>query len=347
MMRTIDAVWVKLIAKTLQRRGIAATELLQKAEIKPYLLNQKAARIPFYQHAALLDLAAKATENGCFGLDLVANEIDPRDSGLLGYTALSSKTFGEALKVVERYLHVLNEAIDVSVEFSPREVTIDYHLSDARLAAPRQAVEFAAANLVRGARVLTNSRLRPGEVKFRHSRNNDIAKFERFFGCPVHFGTRHNSLTFSRRQLTLPVATADERLHQLLTGYCEEIIASREDSSPDLQHRVERIIAKLLSRGEAETEAVAHELGMSVRTLARRLADLGVSFAQILDELRYDLALKYLQDPNLSLSQIAFLLGYSELSAFSHAFRRWARATPGEWRTKHPRSIGTPFMVRS
>jgi len=120
-MRTIDAVWVKFVAERLERRGLSATELVQSAEIKPYLLNPKSAQIPFYQHAALLDLAAKATENGCFGLELAANEGDPRDNGLLVYTALSSKTLGEALKVVERYFHVLNEAIDVSVEFSPRE----------------------------------------------------------------------------------------------------------------------------------------------------------------------------------------------------------------------------------
>ena len=334
-MRTIDAVWVKLVAERLERRGLSAADLLQRAEIKPYVLNQKSARIPFYQHAALLDLAAKAMENGCFGLDLAANESDPRDNGLLAYTALSSKTFGEALKVVERYLHVLNEAIDVTVEFSPREVTIDYHISEARLATSRQAIEFGAANLVRSLRFLTNSRLRPAEVKFRHARGHEIAKFERFFGCPVHFDTRHNALTFSRRQLGLPIATADERLYGLLTSYCEEILARREDSSPDLRHRVEKIITKLLCRGEAETEVVAHELGMSVRTLARRLGDLEVSFAQILDELRHDLALRYLRDPNLSLSQIAFLLGYSELSAFSHAFRRWTRTTPGAWRTKN------------
>jgi AraC-like DNA-binding protein len=334
-MQTIDAVWVKLVAKRLERQGLSATELLQRAEVKPYVLNQKSARIPFYQHAALLDLAAKATENGCFGLDLAANQGDPRDNGLLVYTALSSKTLGEALKVLKRYFHVLNEAIDVSVEFSPHEVTINYHLSDAGLAAPRQAIEFGAANLVRSLRFLTNSRLRPVEVKFRHSRNHEIAKFERFFGCPVRFGTRHNSLTFSRRQLALPLATADKRLHGLLTGYCEEILANREDTSPDLRHRVERIIAKLLCRGEAGTEAVAHELGMSVRTLARRLGELRESFGQILDELRHDLALRYLRDSNLSLSQIAFLLGYSELSAFSHAFRRWTKTTPGEWRTKY------------
>jgi AraC-like DNA-binding protein len=334
-MRTIDAVWVKLAAHRLEQRGISAAALLQKAEIKPYVLNQKSARVPFSRHAMLLDLAGKATANGCFGLELAANEGDPRDNGLLAYTALSCKTFGEALKVLERYVHVFNEAIDVSVELLPRDVKIDYHISDVSSAMSRQAIEFGAANLVRSLRFLTNSRLRPVEVKFRHARDNEIAKFQKFFGCPVHFGTRQNSVIFSRGQLGLPIATADERLYGLLTGYCEEILASRPDGSADLRQQVERVIAKLLCRGDAETEAVAHELGLSVRTLARRLSDVGVSFAQILDEFRHHLALKYLGDADLSLSQIAFLLGYSELSAFSHAFRRWTNTTPSDWRTRH------------
>ena len=337
-MQTIDAIWAKRTAERLNAQGLPAEELLEKAGIKRYLLNQKAARIPFHQHATLLDLAARATENGCFGLDLAAKEIDPRDNGLLVYTALSSKNFGETLKVLKRYFHVLNEAIDLNVESSPQAATVNFDYADTDLPMRRQATEFGAANLVRTIRFITNSRLRPVEVKFHHSRNHEIAKVERFFGCRVHFGRRDNSLTFSRSQLNLPIATADERLHGLLTGYCEEILASREQTSPDLRHQVERIITRLLSRGEAETETVAHELGMSVRTLARRLADLGVTFAQILDELRHDLALRYLRDRDLSLSQIAFLLGYSEVSAFSHAFRRWTRTTPGEWRTKQPRS---------
>ena len=148
-MQTIDAIWVKRTAERLSAQGLPAEELLRKAGIKSYLLNQKAGRIPFQQHATLLDLAARATENGCFALDLAAKEGDPRDNGLLAYTALSSGTFREALKVVERYFHVRNEAIDVKVEFSPGEVTIDYQLTDARLTTPRQAIEFGAANLVR------------------------------------------------------------------------------------------------------------------------------------------------------------------------------------------------------
>jgi AraC-like DNA-binding protein len=101
-----------------------------------------------------------------------------------------------------------------------------------------------------------------------------------------------------------------------------------------LQHQVERIVMRLLSRSEAETRKVAHELGMSVRTLARKLNESGATFTKILDRLRFDLAQKYLKDASLTLSQITFFLGYSEVSAFSHAFKRWTGTTPGEWRAK-------------
>jgi AraC-like DNA-binding protein len=104
-----------------------------------------------------------------------------------------------------------------------------------------------------------------------------------------------------------------------------------------LRHQVERIIMRLLSRGEAETRYVAQALGMSERTFVRRLNESGATFAEILDQLRSELAQKYLNDPSLTPSQITFLLGYSEVSAFSHAFKRWTGTTPGKWRAAHTR----------
>jgi AraC-like DNA-binding protein len=334
MLRTIDAIWAKRASERLKVAGLPVEDILGKAGIKPYLLNQKAARLPFRQHADLLVLAARATENGCFGMELAMKEIDPRDGGLLVYAALSSKTFGDALKVLKRYLHVLNEAADVRSVVSEETAIIEFDLSEPSAKDLRQATEFGMTNLVRSLRFLTGTQVRPVEVDFHHPRNHEIAKFERFFGCPVRFGAKQNSVAFSRRHLALPIATADDRLLGILTAYCDEILAKRKRTSPDLRHRVERVMVKLLSRGEAQTERVANELGMSVRTLARRLSESGTTFAKILDALRHDMALKYLQDPALTLSQITFLLGYSELSAFSHAFKRWTGTTPGEWRVK-------------
>ncbi len=333
--RTVDSIWARRISERLRDAGLPIEKIIQKAGIQPYLLNQKSARIPFRQHAELLDLAATALENGCFGLELAAKEIDPRDGGLLVYAALSSKTFGEALSVLERYIHVLNEAADVRSDMTGDTAIIEFDFSEPKAKGLRQATEFGMANLVRSLRFLTGIRIRPAGVSFAHPRNREIAKFERFFGCPVQFAAKQNSVTFSRRQLALPIATADDRLLGILTNYCDEILADREGSSPELQHQVERIVMRLLSRGEAETRNVAHELGMSVRTLARRLNESGATFAEILDRLRSDLAQNYLKDASLTPSQITFLLGYSEVSAFSHAFKRWTGTTPGGWRAKH------------
>jgi AraC-like DNA-binding protein len=239
-------------------------------------------------------------------------------------------------------MHVLNEAVDVDMELLPGAVTLEFDFVDPRALDLRQAIEFGVANLVRSLRFLAGVRLRPAEVNFVHPRKHELPRFEGFFGCPVRFGVRQNTVVFSRRQLALPIATADPRLLRILTRYGDEILAARADKSPDLRHQVEKCIMKRLSRGDAETRTVAHDLGMSERTLARRLSELGVTFAQILDELRHVLALTYLRDDRLALSEVALLLGYSELSGFNHAFRRWTDTTPGEWRTKHQKKARPP-----
>jgi AraC-like DNA-binding protein len=265
---------------------------------------------------------------------LAGKNTDPRDNGLLVYAALSSTTFGEALKIVQRYMHVLNEAVEVDMELSSEAVRLRFDFIAPTALDLRQAIEFGVANLVRSLRFLVGTRLRPAEVTFIHLRKHELTKFERFFSSRVRFGAQENSVVFSRRQLALPIGTADPRLLRILTRYGDEVLAVHAHESPDLRHQVEKIIMKRLSRGDAGTPTVAHDLGMSARTLARRLSELGTTFAQILDELRHVLALSHLCDDRLALSEIALLLGYSDLSAFNHAFRRWTGTTPGHWRSK-------------
>src|SRR5262249_46731932 len=234
VVQTIDAIWAKRAFERLSATGLSAEDIVQRAGIKPYLLNEKAGRISCRQHADLLELAAAASENGCFGLELAAKEIDPRDGGLLVYAALSSKTFGEAIKVLMRYVHVLNEAVAVRSTVSRDALILEFALSEPKAKNVRQATEFGMANLVRSSRFLTGTQLRPLEVRFGHPRSDEIAKFERFFGCPVRFGAKQNTVSFSRRQLALPIATADDRLLGILTGYCDEILGGREKTPSDL-----------------------------------------------------------------------------------------------------------------
>jgi AraC-like DNA-binding protein len=123
------------------------------------------------------------------------------------------------------------------------------------------------------------------------------------------------------------------RLNNLLLKYCEAALAVRRDNTSQLCTRVENAISSLLPHGRVVVDDVARSLGMSKRTLARRLADEGLNFTEILEQLRRDLAVRYLDDRKLHISQIAWLLGFNEVSAFTHTFKRWTGKTPSQLRT--------------
>jgi AraC-like DNA-binding protein len=128
--------------------------------------------------------------------------------------------------------------------------------------------------------------------------------------------------------LSAPILTSDKYLLRILKNACDEALAQRGKISSTLRAMVENEIVQLLPHGKAQLEKVASNLGMSDRTLARRLSEEGTSYAAILNELRRDLSARYLKDPALSLNQIAWLLGYSMVTSLNHAFRRWTGSSP-------------------
>ncbi len=133
--------------------------------------------------------------------------------------------------------------------------------------------------------------------------------------------------------LDCPVETADNELLKILKRHCQQILGARPKAD-DLVFEVRQLITTLLHSGQPKIDAVAQELGMSSRTLTRRLAEGGVTYKGLLDEVRRKLALRYLKDRRISLKQVAYLLGYSEVSAFYHAFRRWTGSSPVQYRLK-------------
>ena len=131
----------------------------------------------------------------------------------------------------------------------------------------------------------------------------------------------------------LPLIHSDPYLNDLLLKYCEAALADRRGDTSQFRTRVENAISSLLPHGKVFVEDVARSLGMSERTLARKLSDEGLNFTEILQELRRDLAVRYLDDRKLHVSKIAWLLGFNGVSAFTHAFKRWTGKTPSEMRS--------------
>lgn len=187
---------------------------------------------------------------------------------------------------------------------------------------------------MRAFREITKKRISPKVVTFRHGRDANIAEIDRFFGCSIKFSAAVDTMVFQTALLETPIPTSDNHLLSILRDYCESMLTERGTLSSELRAMVENEIVELLPHGNAQVERVASNLGMSNRTLARRLSEDGTSYAVVLDELRRDVSVRYLKDHSLSLKQISWLLGYSEVTSFNHAFKRWTGNSPKRSRAK-------------
>jgi AraC-like DNA-binding protein len=278
-----------------------------------------------------LDEAAIALKDDCLGFTL-AREHDPREIGLLYYVMASSQTLGDALKRVARYSQITNEALVVRYREGNRLI-INLSYSGVPRHSDRHQIEFCMFAALRICRVLTGQNLVPQHFSIAHYRSEGTAEMSRFVGTKVEFGADTDELALNSNARELPIIHADNHLNDLLLKYCEAALADRGAGESQLRTSVENAISSVLPHGRVLIEDVARSLGMSKRTLARKLSNEGLNYSEIFEHLRRDLAVRYLDDRKMHVSKIAWLLGFHEVSAFTHAFKRWTGKTPSQLRT--------------
>jgi AraC-like DNA-binding protein len=294
-------------------------------------LNKADGWIPFERHAKLMEIAARELVDECYGISL-AQRVDVRDGDMLAYLGIASESVEAALRNMARYSRVFSEAFQADFELDGGVGTLTFAAQHPSFSQYKQAAEFRHGFIIQAARHFTGQRITPRAVDFIHQRRKGVAKLAEFFGCAVKFGQPHEQIVFSRKELATPIVSRDHRLLAILHNHAEEILRRRPQKRDDLIQKLEQRLVELIPAGEARAKVVAAELGMSERTLVRRLGELDTSFADIVDRLRRDLARKYLNEQDLSLTHVAFLLGYSHQSAFSSACRRWTGKAPRELR---------------
>ena len=326
---SVSAAWAQVVAGELRKAGVDLESALREAGLEARTINNEDAWIPYTRHAALLEIAARELKDDCYGAKLGAR-IDPRKADALSYMGAACRTLEDGLRNLERYSYVVTEAFRFRLKVEGNTARIVAEPTDPAFPRFRQAVEFGLSVLLHAYRRFTRHPITPLSVSFMHSREKRLAEIRALFGCPVRFGRSIIAIELHRRDLALPIPTSDDRLLKMLRGYCDEVLSRKKRHKPELLQKLERRIVELLPSGRARNKIVATELGLSERTLARRLSDLDTSFAEIVDRLRHELALRYLNEPNLSLTEVSFLLGYAGPSAFTHACRRWTGKTPRE-----------------
>jgi AraC-like DNA-binding protein len=279
----------------------------------------------------LLELAAKELQDELLGFRL-ARSFDLREIGLLYYVIASSERLEDALRNAERYSRIMNEGVHLRFSLQDRSATIALDYVNVDRDADRHQIEFWLVTLVRICRQVTDGRLAPSRLTMKHFRDGTPAEFRTFFGSDVEFGADGDAISFPAPLASLPLVGHDDCLNELLRRYAEEALARSPQQRATLRYRVEEILPKLLPHGRAAALEVARRLGMSSRTLSRKLGEEGTCFAEILDQLRAALAKRYLNE-KLPVSEIAWLLGYREVSSLTHAFKRWTGTTPRQFRS--------------
>jgi AraC-like DNA-binding protein len=324
---TVTGFAARLAVAALQKHNVALAPLLQRAGLSERDLDSRRQCISAAAQGKFLEYSAEALDDSAFGLHL-AEEANPREAGLLYYVVSAARNLGEALAYLERYSRIVNEAVRLKLKPAPNGVIAEVSFHGLSRHGIQQNVEFGIAVILKALREVSGRNIRPTQLTFVHARNSDLREFERFFGCPVEFAAPSDQLSFSKEAPALPLMTGDPYLLETLQPFCDEAARRRHTALGTVQVLVENEVQRLLSQGKAQKQSVARSLGLSERTLSRRLTEEGTTYEEVVDRLRRSLALQYIKDPSLSLAQMAWLLGYEQSTSLSHAYRRWTGYSP-------------------
>lgn len=327
-------------ASGLDANRLATETGIPPASIAPALLADPDARVPARVALGLWEALPRLTRRDDFGLWL-AELTAAAPLTAASWFILTSSTLGEGLERAVRFQRLLHDQAASELTRTADGLVYSHRVGDGAFRAPRHAIEFGFAQIVQLLRRASGKPVTPSAVELQHAPPVDTSRHALVFGRELRFNAASDRLYFPREVCELPSLSADPALGELVMAHARALIADLvEDES--LAGRVRRALAARLPEALLSIDEVAESLSLSKRTLQRRLRDEGTSFDAIADALRRHLAERYLGEQRFSVQETAFLLGYSDVSAFHRAFSRWTGASPARFRDPDGRAGAPP-----
>jgi AraC-like DNA-binding protein len=323
-----------ILPRKLEELGVRTADVLRLADLPAGLFEQYRILVSTEELFALYRGLAEASRDPAIALKLgTEHRIERYDP--IAIAAVSARSFRDALERLARFKRLsCPEELRVSERGDEARVEFLYLL--AQETEPQLLVDIAFSWVVGIARRGTDGLINPRRIELRAAAG-DRAMYEAHFGCPATFGARHNAIVFARADLDRPFLTHNADLLATVAPQLEaelkQALAARAIGT-----QVKAILKPLLAGRRPGIGDVAKELGLSARTLQRRLAEDRTSFQQLMQEARRELARHYLLHSALELNETAYLLGYEDSHSFFRAFQQWEGDSPGEWRARHARS---------
>jgi AraC-like DNA-binding protein len=292
-------------------------------------------------HAISEEAAAQAKDPN-LGLHL-ATRLPHGSYGLLEYIGRSAASVRQAGERFLRYSRLLNDLVTFHFEARATSFALTQRIEGHPQCVGRHAGEMFIGLVVRYMREITGTDVCPLRVSFAHAAPDDMAELEAFFRAPIAFDHGANCVELPLTILDRPLVSRDPMLFDVLDGQAERLLGDQSDKTQpgeakeDELEKVRAEVRRQLEDGQPQLARVAKALGTSARTLQRRLEANDTSFQAVVDGVREELARRHIANAKLSLGDIAYLLGFSEISAFTRAFKRWTGMTPSRWRDRSNR----------
>lgn len=327
------------IVKFIERQRGDVDRIFGSAGISPEMAGSPTLQLSLSSYCRLFEESARITRNDNFGL-WFGHAFDPRDLGLWGYASLSAPTVGAALETLVGLFPLHQQSSSMALKMSPEGLMrLEYRVDAPQIVERRQDAELSLGMFLNFIREAMGQSWAPEEVHFEHPKPEQWREHERAFAAPAFFAQPTNAIVFRPQILRHIMPAADPRLMSAMK-LCLERLSERQDVRFSVTDRVRSAVRAKLPEGFPPIEGVAAELRLPLSTIQRELHYDGLSYSTLVENTRRDLALSYVRQRQLSFSEIAFLVGYSELSAFSRAVRRWTGLSPRALRAEVLRNHG-------
>ncbi len=304
--------------------------LLRRAGLPAHLFQPERTYVTTAEIFALWRSVAEMSPDPGLGLKL-GTELRFERSHPVAIAGVCSRSFGDALQRLARYKQ-LTCPEEIRVNRKPQETSVEFFFIEARETQPDIMVDVGLSWILNVGRRGTDGEITPLRLELtRRARHR--AMLESHFGCPVRFKADRNALVFRSSDLDRPFVTYNEELVTVIGTQLESELSAR-NASVNVGQQVKDALRRSLAGKRPTLRDVAQELGLGTRTLQRRLTDAGITFQQLVEDTRRELARHYLKQRTVELNEAAFLLGFADANSFFRAFHVWEGTSPGEWRTR-------------
>jgi len=307
--------------------GGNAEKLLRLAHIEPGLLKGDDQLIPAQSMCDIMEISAERLACPDFGLRL-SQQQGVSMLGAVGLVVQQANTIGEALQLLQRYLHIHSQAGSLQMDVQHGLAQLSYTPHYDYQGRNQQLIDLTLGVGLNILTMLVGKHFRAKAIYFSYQTPADLRIYHRLFHAPLMFNSEDNRVLLDQNMLSLPVQSDRSEFKAFIDGY----LAQLESAAPTLlEEKVELLIRQLVHTGNCNLSRTANMLNIHPRTLQRRLANRNTRFQQLLDQVRKQMALRYLQETEISITQLSQMLGFAEVSVFSRVFRGWMGMTPSQF----------------